>query len=85
MSSVSQIHEPKMKVDPVEKIMLSRSIELLDANLRKPLPGAPAVDVLPSIAYHGGPRGSFVRASAYAELDGECKRQSIYPGSGPRP
>ena len=33
------------------------------------------------------PRGfprQFVRASAYAELDGERKRQSIYPGSGPR-
>ena len=25
---------------------------------RKPLPGAPAVDVLPPIACHGGPRGS---------------------------
>ena len=28
--------------------------------------------------------GQFVRASAYAELDGKRKRQSIYPGSGPR-
>ena len=28
--------------------------------------------------------GQYVRASAYAELDGERKRQSIYPGSGPR-
>ena len=28
--------------------------------------------------------GQYVRASAYAELDGKCKRQSIYPGSGPR-
>ena len=35
MSSASQIHEPKMKVDPVEKIMLSRSIELSDANSPK--------------------------------------------------
>ena len=43
-----------------------------------------SVDVLPPIACHGGPRGSIVRASAYAELDGERKRQSIYPGSGPR-
>ena len=42
------------------------------------------VDVLPPIACHGGLRGSIVRASAYAELDGERKRQSIYPGSGPR-
>ena len=25
---------------------------------RKPLPDAPAVDVSPLIAYHGGPRGS---------------------------
>ena len=25
---------------------------------RKPLPGAPAVDVLPTIACHGGPQGS---------------------------
>jgi hypothetical protein len=36
---------------------------------RKPLPGAPAVDVLPWIACHGVPR-TVVRASAYAELDG---------------
>ena len=28
--------------------------------------------------------GQYVRASAYAELDGKRKRQSIYPGSGPR-
>ena len=28
--------------------------------------------------------GQYVRASAYAELDGERKRQSIYPGSSPR-
>ena len=42
------------------------------------------VDVWPPIACHGGSRGSLVRASAYAELDGERKRQSIYPGSGPR-
>ena len=28
--------------------------------------------------------GQFVRASAYAELDGERKRQSIYPGLDPR-
>ena len=27
--------------------------------------------------------GQFVRASAYVELDGKRKRQSIYPGSGP--
>ena len=33
--SASQIHEPKMKVDPVEKIMLSRSVELSDANSSK--------------------------------------------------
>ena len=31
-----------------------------------------------------GYHGSIVRASAYAELDGKRKRQSIYPGSGPR-
>ena len=31
--SASQIHEPKMKVDPVGKIMLSRSIELSDAKI----------------------------------------------------
>ena len=33
------------------------------------------------------PRGfprQYVRASAYAELDGERKRQTTYPGSGPR-
>ena len=28
--------------------------------------------------------GQYVRASAYAELDGKRKRQSIYPGSDPR-
>ena len=33
MSSASQIDEPKMKVDPVEKIMLLRSIELSDAKV----------------------------------------------------
>ena len=43
-----------------------------------------AVDVSPPIACHGGYPGQFVRASAYAELDGKHKRQSIYPGSGPR-
>ena len=35
MLSTSQIHEPKMKVDPVEKIMLLRSIELSDENSPK--------------------------------------------------
>ena len=29
--------------------------------------------------------GKLVRASAYVELNGKRKRQSIYPGSGPRP
>jgi len=28
--------------------------------------------------------GQYVRASAYAELDGERRRQSIYSGLGPR-
>ena len=42
------------------------------------------VDVSPPIACHGGTQGSIVWASAYAELDGKRKRQSIYPGSGPR-
>ena len=42
------------------------------------------VDVSPPIAYHGGTRGSIVRASAYAELDGKRKRQSSYPGLGSR-
>ena len=31
-----------------------------------------------------GYSGQYVRASAYAELDGERKRQSIYPGLDPR-
>jgi hypothetical protein len=30
------VHDPKMMVDPIEKIMLSRSVELLDANPPKP-------------------------------------------------
>ena len=34
-SSALQIHEPKMKVDPFEKIMLSRSIKLSDAKSPK--------------------------------------------------
>ena len=68
--SASQIHEPKMKVDPVEKIMLSRSVELSDANS----PKAPTwrascrcftIDSLPR-----GYPGQFVRPSAHAELDG---------------
>ena len=32
-----------------------------------------------------GSPGQYVQASPYAELDGERKRQSIYPGSDPRP
>jgi hypothetical protein len=32
LSSALLIHDPKMKVDPVEKIILSRSVKLLDAN-----------------------------------------------------
>ena len=47
-----------MKVDPVEKIMLLRSVELSMQIHRKPLPGAPAVDVSPLIAYHGGTQGT---------------------------
>jgi hypothetical protein len=47
-----------MKVDPVEKIILSRSIELSDANPPKALPGASTVDVLPLIAYHEGTQDS---------------------------
>ena len=31
-----------------------------------------------------GSPGQYVRASAYAELDGKRKRQSIYPGSDHR-
>ena len=34
-SPASQIHKPKMKVDPFEKIMLSRSVELSDAKSPK--------------------------------------------------
>jgi hypothetical protein len=43
-----------MKVDPVEKIMLLRSVELSDANPLKAPTWPLAVDVLPLIAYHGG-------------------------------
>ena len=50
-----------MKVDPVEKIMLLRSVELSMQIHRKPLPGAPAVDVSPPIACHEGTRGSLFR------------------------
>jgi hypothetical protein len=50
----------RRKVDPVEKIMLSRSIELSDANPPKAPTGAAAVDVLPPIACHGGTRDSFL-------------------------
>jgi hypothetical protein len=47
-----------MKVDPIKKIMLSRSIKLLDANPPKALPSALVVDVLPPIAYHEGTQAS---------------------------
>jgi hypothetical protein len=69
LSSTSQIHDPKMKVDPVKKIMLSRSVELLVCkSAETPLPSVPAVDVLPPIACHGGTRDS---CSGF----GECRTQ----------
>jgi hypothetical protein len=42
-----------------------------------------SVDVLPPITCHGVPR-TVVQVSAGVELNGECKRRSIYTGSGPR-
>jgi hypothetical protein len=49
--SALKIHDPKMKVDPARKNMLSRSRMQI---CQKPLPGASAIDVLPPIAYHRG-------------------------------
>jgi hypothetical protein len=37
LSSASQIHDPKMKIDPIGKIMLSKSVELLIAIAPKSL------------------------------------------------
>jgi hypothetical protein len=69
-SSTSQIQDPKMKVDPIRKNVLSRSVEVLSANPLK----APTwrtscrcftIDSLP-----WGVFGIVVRTLAYAELDG---------------
>jgi hypothetical protein len=52
-------------------------------SVETPLPRAPAIDVLPLIACHGGTR-IVVRVLASAKLNGERKRQSMYTSSGPR-
>jgi hypothetical protein len=57
-SSTSKIWDQKMKVVSTGKIMMSRSIELSDANPPKPLPSVPVVGVLPPIAYHRGTEDS---------------------------
>ena len=59
-----------MKVDPVGKVVVEVHRALGCKVAESPLPGAPAVDVSPPIACHGGTQGSIVWASAYAELDG---------------
>jgi hypothetical protein len=73
-----------MKVDPIEKIMLSRSIELSDANLPKSPTWHASCQCLTTDSLPRGYPGQYVRASAHAKLDGKRKRQSVYPGSGPR-
>ena len=65
-----QIHEPKMKVDPFEKIMLSRSIKLSDAKSPKSPTWRASCRCLTTNSLPWGYPGQYVRASAYAELDG---------------
>ena len=63
-----------------------RSTELSNAKRREPLPGAPAVDVLPSATRHGVP-GTVICSEGYRrlqELDGKCRETMIYTGSARR-
>ena len=61
----------EMHVDPTESenmALISRSTELSNAKRREPLPGAPAVDVLPPATYHESTRDGdlFGGVSAFA-------------------
>ena len=60
-----------------------RSIELSNAKRREPLPGAPAVDVLPPATHHGVP-GTVICSEGHRclqELDGKRRETMIYTGS----
>ena len=73
--------QKETKAVPLENMVLDRKV-IIGSNLSKEEEAECrcfTTDSLPQ-----GYRGSIVRASAYAELDGKRKRQSIYPGSGPR-
>ena len=63
-----------------------RSIELSNAKRREPIPGAPAVDVLPPATRHGVP-GTVICSEGYRrlqELDGKRRETTIYTGSARR-
>ena len=63
-----------------------RSTKLSNAKRREPLPGAPAVDVLPPATRHGVP-GTVICSEGYQrlqELDGKRRETTIYTGSARR-
>jgi len=65
------------------QILILRSTELSNAKRQEPLPGAPAVDVLPPATRHGVP-GAVICSEGYRrlqELDGKRRETMIYTGS----
>jgi len=69
-----------------DKSLILRSTELSNAKRREPLPGAPAVDVLPPATRHGVP-GMVICSEGYRrlqELDGKRRETMIYTGSARR-
>ena len=63
-----------------------RSIELSNAKRREPLPGTPAIDVLPPATRHGVSR-TVICSEGYRrlqELDGKRRETTIYTGSARR-
>ena len=70
----------------LRRILILRSTELSNAKRREPIPGAPAVDVLPPATHHGVPR-TVICLEGYRrlqELDGKRRETMIYTGSARR-
>ena len=73
-----------MKVDPIKKIMLSRSIELSDANSPKAPTWRASCRCFTTDSLPRGYPGQLFGLRRIAEFGGYAKRLTIYTGSGPR-
>jgi hypothetical protein len=69
--STSQIHDSKLKVDPVEKVMLSKSIELSDANPPKAPTWRASCRYFTTDSLSLGYLGHLFELQCMLELDGE--------------